>query len=368
MTSLTSVTTITPTLINQVNSAASSNPTLANLLQLAAAGHASPEQLKTLGLLIQSLATSEATQPIPPSLPASSSLPPLPILPSTPAATVSVAPVKEFDLVLEFRENPIDRWIFPRGVVTCERTIDLPATHALSRTVIKACLPFSKPKISVSTASEQPHPVNSLDEVPQVAIFTLERTPLAVWDTISRWVGSPEKLQLNKTKLEGIKPIEYVYLGYQLSQGPLLSQLQIASSPMFTMKSLKVAAATANRAKRKVTQKPPKTTQDQATHHPQNPATTEKASSAKRRRVIHQTERTPAPPIQCVSCKNKDVPLILGGRFCRPCVEAGRTAPVTQLAQPYRFSPYNPPTSIPSMSTIPASTAKPPAPPLDTLK
>lgn len=47
---------VTPALIAQVNVAASSNPTLQNLLQVAAAGHASIDQLKTLGLLIQSLA------------------------------------------------------------------------------------------------------------------------------------------------------------------------------------------------------------------------------------------------------------------------------------------------------------------------
>ncbi|KAG6911621.1 hypothetical protein DXG01_011924 [Tephrocybe rancida] len=311
ITSLTAVTTITPTLINQVNSAASSNPTLANLLQLAAAGLATPEQLKTLGLLIQSLATSESTQPVPPSLAESPVLPPLPTLPM---AAPPVAPVKEFDLVLEFRENPVERWVFPRGLVTCERTTNSPATHALSRTVIKACLPFPKPKPLYHAAPlpEQPPPANSPDDAPQVVTFVMDKTPLAVWDTISRWAGNQENLQQNRAKLEAIKPGEHVYLGYQLSQGSLLSQLQAASSPTFTMKGLKVAAASGARAKRKTTNKPKIT----AVHAPtdmQNSESTEKQPVAKRRRV-HQLERPPAAPIQCVSCKNKDVPLILGGR------------------------------------------------------
>ncbi len=89
LSSLSSVTIITPALIHQVNSAASSNPTLANLLQLAAAGKASPDQLQTLGLLIQSLAHSPAVM-------SQNAIPP----PSYPPA-----PAKEFDLVFEFQET-----------------------------------------------------------------------------------------------------------------------------------------------------------------------------------------------------------------------------------------------------------------------
>lgn len=50
---------VTPQLIAQVNEAASANPILQNLLQQAAMGLASLEQLQTLGILIQSLAAQQ---------------------------------------------------------------------------------------------------------------------------------------------------------------------------------------------------------------------------------------------------------------------------------------------------------------------
>ncbi|KAG6862140.1 hypothetical protein C0995_004222 [Termitomyces sp. Mi166 len=344
---LTSVATITPALINQVNTAASSNPTLANLLQLAAAGLATPDQLKTLGLLIQSLATSEGTQPVlPPTV--TPALPPLPTMTPASVTTPQIAPVKEFDLVLEFRENPNERWVFPRGLVTCERTTNLPAVNALSRTVMKVCLPFPKPVASeaVPVPGEAGPSISPTVEEPQVATLILERTPLAVWDTISRWAGNQEKLQQNKIKLDAMKPVEHVCLGYRLSEGPLLSQLQTVSAPTYTMKRLKMATTTATRAKRKIANKPkPVTQQIHQNLQDIGAVGAVEKPPPKRRRALHQFERPPMTPIQCVSCKNRDVPLILGGRFCRPCVEAGHTTTITQPFPPYRFSSYNQPST-----------------------
>lgn len=199
---LTSVATITPALINQVNSAASSNPTLANLLQLAAAGLATPDQLKTLGLLIQSLAYSESAHPVPPPLTATQ----LPALAPSSVITPPIAPVKEFDLVLEFRESPNERWVFPRGLVTCERTASEPAVNALCRAVIKTCLPFPKPaEPEPSSVSGEAVPLAGPAILePQLVTFILERTPLAIWDTMSRWAGDQEKLQQNKMKLDAM--------------------------------------------------------------------------------------------------------------------------------------------------------------------
>ena len=52
---------VTPALIAQVNLAASSDPTLQNLLQVAAAGKASVDQLRSLGVFIQTLAMNAQT-------------------------------------------------------------------------------------------------------------------------------------------------------------------------------------------------------------------------------------------------------------------------------------------------------------------
>ncbi|KAG6885264.1 hypothetical protein C0993_003954 [Termitomyces sp. T159_Od127] len=353
---VTSVATITPALINQVNSAASSNPTLANLLQLAAAGLATPDQLKTLGLLIQSLANSEVVQPVPPSLSDTPVIPQLPAVTPSPVTTPPFAPVKEFDLVLEFRESPNERWVFPRGLVTCERTADLPATTALCRAVIRTCLPFSKTAESepVSVSGQAGSLVSPTVMEPQVATFTLERMPLALWDTISRWAGNQEKLQHNKMKLDAIQPVEHVFLGYQLSEGPLMTQLQTVSAPAYTMKSLKSASSTLTRAKRKAASRPKVTTQ-KISQSPDDTDPVGKPPPTKRKRVAHNIDRPTALPIQCVSCKNQDVPLILGGRFCRPCVEAGHATTPTPSVQLSRHSSSNLPPSIP---LIPPSTTE----------
>ncbi|KAG6821411.1 hypothetical protein H0H93_014208 [Arthromyces matolae] len=331
-TSSSPVTTISPALINQVNAAASSNPTLANLLQLAAGGLATPDQLKTLGLLIQSLA--EASQSTAFQSPTPSSI-----------LTPSIPPVKEFDLVLEFRENTTERWVFPRTTVTCQRTQNSHTTHSLSQIVIKACVPFSTTSLPATT----PEQVSSPEE-PQVVTFTLEHASLTVWDTISRWAGSQETLQQNK------KPIEHVYLGYQLSEGPLLSQLQIAAAPTYTMKSLKLAATNYTRTKRKYNIKSKTTATQESTSTDQKPP-------AKRKRTSQQNERSVALPIQCVSCGAKDVPLIMGGRYCRPCGDATRAASdcVTQPLPSSRTTSYVPATSIQPDSMTPI-TPTPPAP------
>lgn len=66
---------VSPSLVAQVNSAAATNSTLQYLLQSAAEGTASVDQLKTLGLLIQSVASQSGTRTVEmfPSLAASSS-------------------------------------------------------------------------------------------------------------------------------------------------------------------------------------------------------------------------------------------------------------------------------------------------------
>jgi len=198
---LNAVTTITPNLINQVNLAASSNPILANLVQLAAAGKATAEQLKTLGLLIQSLASTESAQLA--SLPISQSQPDETLLVKSPSgiqdATTSNSPVKEFDLVIEFREMPSERWLFPRGPVVYEKAVENDNDHDIINTaydtVIKTILPFDN--TSSAAASGAPPLKGSLpiDDSRHVATFRLRKTPSRIWDTISRWAGSEEKVQ-----------------------------------------------------------------------------------------------------------------------------------------------------------------------------
>lgn len=194
--SLTTVTTITPALINQVNSAASSNPILSNLLQLAAAGRASPDQLKTLGLLIQSLAAAVDTP-----FPSTSYLPTQQVNPATTSfplsyhPTSSPSPVKEFDVVVEFRETPSEKWVLPRVPATCDKAQDN------DDVVINIRVPFDKPQ--EPHASENSHQPDAVQNpIPQIASLRLKKAPATVWNTISRWIGGEEKAKTNRKILD----------------------------------------------------------------------------------------------------------------------------------------------------------------------
>ena len=191
--SLSDVTSITPVLINRVNTAASANPILSNLLQLAAAGHASADQLKTLGLLIQSLANMEEL----PSATAS-------IQQSATAANhyQKSQPIKDFDLVLEFREAPAERWVFPRVPVYGERK----STSSTGQDILlTTCIPFSMVKNSIPDLSQQSS-LETATESPAQHIVTLRliEAPWAIWDTIYRWIGGEDKLRSNKIQIDNL--------------------------------------------------------------------------------------------------------------------------------------------------------------------
>lgn len=237
------VTAITPTLINQVNLAASANPILANLLQLAAAGSANPEQLKTLGLLIQSLAAENA--------PAASPQMQKVSMAPVPSSHPSHAP-RPFDFVLEFRECPSDRWVFPRGPVVYERVPN--HLDSLSFDIaIQTRLPFRKITPEDSAKESIVDPENDFS---QVVGFQLKKAPSAIWDTITRWVGDDSQIRENKKILNGIVSPERMYLGHRLSPGTLLSQLQTAALSPYQMKPLRShakAMSRKNRTKRQAT-------------------------------------------------------------------------------------------------------------------
>ena len=234
--SLADVTSITPVLINRVNTAASANPILSNLLQLAAAGHASPDQLKTLGLLIQSLANMEE-------LPAATATIQQP--PTAVNHHQKSPPVKDFDLVLEFREAPAERWVFPRVPVYGERKSISSASQDI---LLTTCIPFNVANNSASDASQQPSLETSTESPAQhVVTLHLIEAPWAIWDTIYRWIGGEDKLRSNKIQIDSLVcvisflyfklnpmlfeiPPKRMFLGHQLQPGSLLAQLQIVST------------------------------------------------------------------------------------------------------------------------------------------
>lgn len=199
---------LTPHLIQQVNSAASSNPILANLLQLAAAGKATQDQLKTLGLLIQSFASLSSLS--------STQSQPQQGQPTTSAygsyTGFSNPPVKEFDLVFEFRETPNERWCFPRVPVYVERKPPPDAPNELDVTLL-TCVPFNTDKQPPGPTAE--HGENPLQ---YPIVFTLKTAPFAVWETIWRWVGGESKNTANKVHVD--KQVSEILLSSTLTHSP----------------------------------------------------------------------------------------------------------------------------------------------------
>jgi len=104
-----------------------------------------------------------------------------------------------------------------------------------------------------------------------------------------------------------------VYLQHQLSEGDdLLTKLQAAASP-YSMKSIKPAHGDRSSTRRRAAAK-------------RAGSSTEGGVTApKRKRSSQAKAGSASKKIACVSCAQTDVPLMLGGRFCRPCVEAGKT-------------------------------------------
>ncbi|KAJ7631158.1 hypothetical protein FB45DRAFT_917670 [Roridomyces roridus] len=290
LSSLYSATAITPALINQVNARAAADPLLNSLLQLAAAGQASPEQIQSLGLLIQSLT-----------------------VPGTPEASSPQVYKKEWDLVISFHETPYDRWIIPRCPAICEKVNE--SADSLYDVVLTLAM---KPP---------PSPTEPMgwDKPPQVVTIRCKRPPPAVWELLWRWVGGEEKLNENRAILEDLKKNN--------SRALLLTSLQ-AAAPQYVMKHIKPGPEP--RPKRKPPQRKPSAPAG-STPTPQQPSSSTSAASStssaepdpKRRKIA------PTTKIRCHTCQKSDVPLVYGGRYCRDCVQAGKIETV--------YVPYKPP-------------------------
>jgi hypothetical protein len=251
-------------LVNQVNLAANSNPILANLISLAITEKASPDQLKTLGLLIQTLANTTGvpygTNIVPTVSTSTSTGTTSAVVASSAGGTAGVAapsiaaetvtsaltpsdptqpspppppPQKDFDIIIEFSEAPQDRWLLPRGPVVVEK-IDNPAFQfasfapTVTDILLTTRIPFPEAKDSVRNAAAPTPTWESLNgEVPpQLVQLKLRRAPMVIWEMLVRWIGGEAKMKENRKILDKLKKVETVYLGYQLTEGPLLTQLQ----------------------------------------------------------------------------------------------------------------------------------------------
>jgi hypothetical protein len=117
--------------------------------------------------------------------------------------------VKPFDLVIEFAENPSERWIFPREHVVCERLLDSTNIDAAYDILISTCVPFTAGASAHDGISAESKQGGLSPQDPQLVTFRLKRAPIAVWDTVSRWAGGEEIMEQNRKFLEGLVEINY---------------------------------------------------------------------------------------------------------------------------------------------------------------
>ncbi|KAF9643853.1 hypothetical protein BDM02DRAFT_1314263 [Thelephora ganbajun] len=178
---------ITPELLTRVTTAGTTNPTLANLLRLAASKQATQEELKRLGALIQSLAA--VPQEIFPAQPLSQHIP-----------TTSIKPP---DLVVEFQERGGTQFLLPRGPSLCER-VESPSGDGGHDIMLTTCLRVPKATAPVSSDARA-----STEETEDVITFRFAKASEEFWSFLLLWVGdSTEKNQkIIERKVINVHPV-----------------------------------------------------------------------------------------------------------------------------------------------------------------
>ncbi|KAF5388463.1 hypothetical protein D9757_004623 [Collybiopsis confluens] len=355
----------TPSFIAQINAAAASNPTLANLLQLVTNGQADQTQRQILSYTLKSLAESPTSASQYAQLNAQTQSTPSPY-----------APTKTFDLLVEFQESPSERFLLPRGTTACERV----EGENDFKIVVTSCAPLQSKDLSLSTEND-----------PSLFRMTLHDASEPVWDSLTRWAGGEEKIKEN-VKILNKMARKKVRARLPTPRTPVRSPFEKLS---YSMKSIKPAMTLPNKLKR-TRKAAPKAAATPDTPHFSAATPTASLKSAKWKQSVTETDdnlsaamdlaaaitgaansvhysppstapsRSPpassAPPrpgtpnalplpftfhpppkkhrkksmapaaklrpptaeIMCRSCQAKDVPLMLGGRFCRACIDAGR--------------------------------------------
>lgn len=302
--SLTSEVTVTPALVSQVNRAAATNPTLAHLVYLAATGQATQEQVKTLGLLIQSMATTRNNADSAASTSSHQGADAMLLLPGPQGLHPTSS--QDFDLVMEFKELPNERLLFPRVPVVCTSLAASSDAPLGTRNIgITTCLPFP-------TAGNQ--------GPPQLVNLCLRRASSVISDLLSRWAGDEEKMANNQRILDQTRVYERVYLAHRLPEGDLLKEIRAAAIPSAPMKPIKPSSGDDTRQKRRTAPMKPR-------RRTGGPHDMLRGGIHKKQAPEPDSSSFPIKPrIACFSCHQTDVPLLMGGRFCRQCIDAGRAS------------------------------------------
>jgi hypothetical protein len=180
-----------PDLLNRVNAEAKNNPALQDALNLAADGKANQEQLLLLGKFIQNLPptqqgtntpTTHANKSSSYSTQHPSASTPTPAYTSSPATYDPNHPYKRADIIFEFRENTVDRWILPLDNILIEK-IYRRSTAVVFDILISTFAPFDTlnntvltPQIASRMKNTTLHPLT----------FRLTAVSPVLWDAIGR--------------------------------------------------------------------------------------------------------------------------------------------------------------------------------------
>jgi len=152
-------------------------------------------------------------------------------------------------------------------------------------------------------------------DLPQEVVqFRITKVHQTFWASLLNWAGGPAKIETNRQVLAKIAAPERVYLQHQLPEGDFLTKLRAAAAP-YSMKSIKPAHGDRSSARRRAA---PRRTGSSTESSPG-------AHPPKRKRLSQPKPGSVSKKIACVSCGGTDVPLMMGGRFCRPCVDTGKT-------------------------------------------
>jgi hypothetical protein len=108
----------------------------------------------------------------------------------------SIPTVKAFDLVIEFKEAPSERWLVPRGPALLERKSDKDTTLTL-------CLPYDQVAVPVTDTQQQQdttgksNPAEGEDTREAVSLL-LKNVPPFIAEMLALWIGGQETVDRNR--------------------------------------------------------------------------------------------------------------------------------------------------------------------------
>lgn len=103
------------------------------------------------------------------------------------AAEPQEAPTAKWDLVIEFKEKPHDRWIFPRGSVQFEKAYDTARGRRVDVRVVTR-LPYRQEQIGHDLQLSDPNAAPAdAEDTPQPVTFHWKGVSEQVYDMLTRW-------------------------------------------------------------------------------------------------------------------------------------------------------------------------------------